>query len=153
MAYYFSQGNCPFQQSRDIFSDSIRAKLLCAETLWRQDVTGRSLDSSGPERRALTRVLSLFFHSFRFLAPPIDPLKDHSFGHIPVDEWPYGALFQLQCPTIMGNQPKASEHFQRYVLQTDIASRIASDLMVVFPGLAARNESSMNTLGRSNCAV
>ena len=39
IAYYFSQAECLTNRRFDIFSDSIRAKLLCAETFWRQDVT------------------------------------------------------------------------------------------------------------------
>ena len=46
MAYYFSHANCPFQPICDIFSDSFRAKLLCAETFWRHNVTRRSRRSS-----------------------------------------------------------------------------------------------------------
>ena len=55
MAYYFPHGNCPSQQKTDMFSGSVRAKLVCAETFWRHDVTLRSRRLSVPERRDFSK--------------------------------------------------------------------------------------------------
>ena len=38
----------PISAKTGMFSDSLRAKLICAETFWRHDVTLRSRCSSGP---------------------------------------------------------------------------------------------------------
>ena len=57
--YYFSHDNCPFQRTESTFSDPLRAKLICAETLWRQDVTLGPRRSYAPEKGEFSKA---FWH-------------------------------------------------------------------------------------------
>jgi hypothetical protein len=105
LTYYFSHGNCPFQRRKDIFSDSLRAKLLCAETFWRQDVTRRSRRFSVHEKGSFACHLSLF-HSFclrqffrgtnlQFSGPPTycsqQPSPRHGTAACEVRSWRVGS--------------------------------------------------------------
>ncbi len=71
MAYYFSQGNCPFQQSRCIFSDSIWAKSRSVETKW-------SVCQVNKEARRLVKRLKRHQHDlFTFLLEHEVPFENN----------------------------------------------------------------------------